>query len=68
MILSAWVLETGRVGAVRIEQSSGYPKLDAAATREAARWRLNPGMKDGVPVAMWKQIPITFQLNERRRF
>lgn len=67
VILSVLVLETGRVGAVRIEQSTGYPRLDAAATREAARWRLKPGMKDGVAVAMWKQIPITFQLNERQR-
>lgn len=24
-------------------------------------------MKDGVAVPMWKQIPITFQLNERQR-
>lgn len=67
VILSVQVLENGRVGAVRIEKSSGYPQLDAAATREAARWRLTPGTRDGVPVAMWKQIPITFRLNERQR-
>jgi protein TonB len=67
VILSVQVLENGRIGAVRIEESSGYPKLDAAATREAARWRLMPGTRDGVPVAMWKQIPITFRLNERQR-
>lgn len=67
VIISVQVLENGRVGAVRLEKSSGYPQLDAAATRAAARWRLTPGTRDGVPVAMWKQIPITFRLHERQR-
>lgn len=68
VLLSVQVLENGRVGAVRIDQSSGYPKLDASAAREAARWRLRPGMRDGVPVAMWKQIPITFRLQQGQKF
>lgn len=62
VLLSVFVLENGRVGEVRLDQSSGYQKLDESALREARRWRLKPGMRDGVPVAMWKQIPITFQL------
>ncbi len=69
VLLSIYVLENGRVGDVKLDQSSGYAKLDDAALREARRWRLQPGMRDGVPVAMWKQIPITFQLqngNSRR--
>jgi protein TonB len=64
VLLSVYVLENGRVGEVRLDQSSGYAKLDIAATREARRWRLKPGLRDGVPVAMWKQIPITFQLRD----
>ena len=60
--LSVYVLENGRVGDVRLDQSSGYARLDESALREARRWRLKPGMRDGVPVAMWKKIPITFQL------
>jgi protein TonB len=62
VLLSIYVLENGRVGEVRLDQSSGYPKLDDSALREARRWKLRPGMRDGVPVAMWKQIPVTFQL------
>jgi protein TonB len=70
VVLSIYVLEDGRIGDVRLDTSSGYPKLDEAAMREARRWRLQPGMRDGLPVAMWKQIPITFQLqgNGSRRF
>lgn len=62
VLLSVYVLENGRIGDVRLDQSSGFPKLDESAMREARRWRLKPGMRDGVPVAMWKQIPVTFQL------
>lgn len=62
--LAVQVLENGRIGEVRIEQSSGFPRLDEAAVREASRWKLKPGTRDGVPVVMWKQIPITFRLKE----
>lgn len=70
VLLSIYVLGNGRVGDVRLDQTSGYPKLDESALREAKRWRLKPGIRDGVPVAMWKQIPITFQLQDAgsRRF
>jgi protein TonB len=64
VVLAVQVLENGRVGEVRIEQSSGFPRLDDAAVRQATRWRLKPGTRDGVPVVMWKQIPITFRLKE----
>ena len=34
--------------AVRIDKSSGYPKLDESAAREARQWRMKPGTSDGV--------------------
>jgi protein TonB len=64
VILSVLVLENGRVGDVRIDQSSGYPRLDDSAVREARRWKLKPGTRDGIPVAMWKEIPVTFRLRD----
>lgn len=60
--LSVEILPNGRVGQIRVDQSSGYPKLDASAEREARRWRMKPGMQDGVATAMWKRVPITFRL------
>ena len=68
VVLSVFVLENGRVGDVRLDQSSGYAELDSSALREARRWRLKPGSRDGIPTAMWKQIPITFQLKPGSRF
>jgi protein TonB len=62
VLLSVLVLENGRVGEVRIDQSSGYERLDESAAHTAKRWQFKPGMKDGVPVQMWKRVPITFQL------
>jgi periplasmic protein TonB len=64
VMLRVYVLTNGRIGEVRIEQSSGFPRLDMAAEREARRWHLKPGTQDGLPVAMWKTIPITFQLKK----
>ena len=64
VLISIYVLENGRVGDVRLDQSSGYKRLDESALREARRWRLKPGMRDGVPVAMWKQLPVTFRLQD----
>lgn len=64
VLLSVYVLENGRIGDVRIEQSSGFPGLDVAAQRATRSWRLKPGTQDGRTVAMWKTIPITFQLKK----
>jgi protein TonB len=65
VLLSIYILADGRVGDVKLERSSGYEKLDESALREAKKWRFVPGTSNGAPVAMWKQLPITFRLNER---
>ena len=59
------ILPNGRVGQVRLEQSSGFGKLDQAAMREAGKWRFVPGTRDGIPVTLWKQVPIKFELHDR---
>lgn len=62
VLLALQILPNGRVGAVRIEQSSGYAKLDESAAREARKWRMKPGTSDGAAMPMWKKVPIRFQL------
>ncbi len=62
VLLALQILPNGRVGAVRIDESSGYVKLDESAAREARRWRMKPGTSDGAAMAMWKRVPIKFQL------
>ena len=66
VLLSVYVLSNGRVGDVRLDQSSGWPKLDESALHEARHWRFKAGMQDGIPMAMWRQVPITFQLQGRK--
>jgi protein TonB len=66
VIVRVQVLENGRIGDVELVQSSGFSRLDESALREAKRWRMRAGMRDGVPVVMWKEVPITFQLKDRK--
>ena len=65
VVLSIYILADGRVGEVRLITSSGHSKLDDSAIREAKKWRFVPGTSDGQPMAMWKQLPVTFRLNTR---
>jgi protein TonB len=65
-VLSLEILPSGRVGNVRLVRSSGYLKLDQSALREAHKWRFIPGTRDGVPVTLWKQLPVTFELDNRK--
>lgn len=67
VLLSLQILADGRVGEVKLDRSSGFAKLDESAMREAKRWRFIPGTSDGTPQAMWKQVPITFRLNQVTR-
>lgn len=62
--LSIEILPNGRVGLVRIDQSSGFVRLDDSAVREARKWRMKPGMQDGVAIPMWKRVPVTFRLKD----
>jgi protein TonB len=65
VLLSLEILPNGRVGVVRLLQSSGFAKLDQSALREARKWRFVPGSRDGVPVVRWKEMPVTFELHNR---
>lgn len=62
VLLSVLVLPDGRVGEVRLDQTSGHPRLDASALNEARRWRFRPGTENGTAKPMWKQLPVTFRL------
>ncbi len=64
VLLSVLVLPDGRVGEVRLDRSSGHSRLDASALSEARQWRFKPGTQDGTAIPMWKQLPITFRLQD----
>ena len=45
-----------------IRTSSGFERLDQAALATVLKWRYVPGRRDGVPEAMWFNVPIQFVL------
>jgi protein TonB len=63
--LLIYVLEDGRVGDVKVEKSSGFPKLDEAAASHAKRsWKFIAGQEGNKPVASWGRFAVTFKLLE----
>lgn len=52
----------GTAGDVRLEQSSGFPRLDQSAVDAVKRWKFKPGMRGTTPVDEWFSIPVEFNL------
>jgi TonB family protein len=56
------VLETGRVGDVRVEASAGHPDLDQEAAEAITKWRFEPARRGNQSVAVWLRMPVKFVL------
>lgn len=56
----------GSVVGTQVERSSGDARLDAAAQEAAAKWRFNPAMKQGQPVASKVRVPVEFAMDAER--
>ncbi|RYF13541.1 MAG: energy transducer TonB, partial [Comamonadaceae bacterium] len=56
----------GSAQQVELRRSSGYERLDRAALETVRRWRFVPGKRNGVPEAMWFNVPIHFVLERTR--
>jgi protein TonB len=52
----------GSAQQAKVQSSSGFDRLDAAALATVQRWRYVPGRKGGVATAMWFSVPINFVL------
>ncbi len=46
-----------------VRRSSGFDRLDQMALATVLRWRYVPGKRDGIPEAMWFNVPIRFELS-----
>jgi protein TonB len=64
VLLEVLVNPDGKVGDVRVLDSSGHGVLDRAALKAVKRWLFEPGTRGNEKVAMWVKIPIRFQLEE----
>ena len=63
VVLSAEILTDGSVGRVEMKKPSGYELLDRAALAAVRGWKFSPGKRMGVPVTMWVDVPVRFELN-----
>jgi TonB family protein len=61
VLLAAVVLSDGTVGDVTVLRSLD-PGLDTQSVNAAKQWLFNPGMKDGVAVAVRVTIEFTFKI------
>jgi protein TonB len=52
----------GAASQVKVQKSSGHPRLDRTAHETVLKWRFIAGKKAGVPQKMWVNIPINFVL------
>ncbi len=64
-MLLIYVLPDGSVGDVKVSRSSGYPRLDASAMREAKQsWRFLPAKTgSGEAIPAWGTFEVSFELN-----
>lgn len=52
----------GKVSEIRVAQSSGHSRLDAAAIGAVRKWRWSPTVRDGTPVLVRGTVEIPFIL------
>jgi len=62
VVLRVELDEDGHVAEAAIKESSGYPRLDAAALQTVSTWRCNPLVRDGAPVRAVAIQPFNFIL------
>ena len=62
VILQVVVDKYGLASEISIVQSSGYRRLDKAATKAVKKWKFQPALKGGLNVQGVVQVPISFVL------
>jgi TonB family protein len=61
-LLKVLVLKNGSVGSLEILRSSGFSILDRSALTAVKNWKFIPAQKDGQPIEIGVEIPVTFRL------
>ena len=62
VVLRVLIEADGSAAKAEIRHSSGYERLDQAALQTVLKWRYLPARRNGVPEAMWFNVPINFVL------
>ena len=61
--LQVLVLKNGKVGQLKLKQSSGFARLDQSALNAVRSWTYQPALKLGQPIDYWFVQPVVFNLN-----
>ncbi|MDF3126435.1 energy transducer TonB [Rheinheimera sp. 1928-s] len=61
--LQVLVLKNGKVGQLKLKQSSGFARLDQSALNAVRNWTYEPALKLGQPIDFWFVQPVVFNLN-----
>lgn len=62
VVLRVFVTEQGLPGDIQVRTSSGYSRLDDAASSTVRQWRFVPARRGKDPVGAWVLVPISFSL------
>ena len=62
VVLEVLVNRNGRVGDLRVFNSSGYKVLDRSAVESVREWIFRPAIKGNENIEMWVRVPVCFQL------
>lgn len=63
VVIRVMITAEGRAEIAEIRTSSGYARLDDTALTTVKAWRFVPGKRNGLPEAMWFNVPIRFVLD-----
>jgi protein TonB len=62
VLLRLYIAADGRVTEAKVEKTSGYPILDAAAVTTVRTWHGYPATRGGRPVATEELLPVRFAM------
>lgn len=62
VVVRVLIDSNGKAEQAELVQTSGYSRLDNSALKTVTQWRFVPGTRNGVPHAMWFNVPIHFVL------
>lgn len=62
VVLRVFVSEEGLPSEVQVRTSSGFSRLDEAASQTVKQWRFVPARRGKTPIGAWVLVPISFSL------
>lgn len=63
VMLDVYILPDGSVGEIKLNRSSGFPRLDNAALQAVKTWKYVPAKRGDTAIPFWYVQPVSFVLN-----